>query len=227
MRMGRVTHTWVSAKSLPLACPQVRRLTQRDRQEQSHRRRRAQTGHYHLARACHRQTLCRPRCRLLRPPNRPRGRNPPTHRQTPGPGTHRHHRTRSLKPPNDQIRLRRMASPCPVTLDSRTSRNRVLFHHAYLGANIRSTQFSAGASLSAPAARMPVPPAGSTNLPSWSYVANDCPQASGASAGGGGPPPARGGGGGGGGPGGGPATRGAPRGRGGGERPRRGGGRGR
>src|SRR4029079_18291422 len=119
--MGRVTHPWVSAKSLPLACPQVRRLTQRDRQEQSHRRRRAQTGHYHLARACHRQTLCRPRCRLLRPPNRPRGRNPPTHRQTPGPRTHRHHRTRSLKPPNDQIRLRRMASPCPVTLDSRTS----------------------------------------------------------------------------------------------------------
>src|SRR4051794_22588522 len=104
--------------------PQVRRLTQRDRQEQSHRRRRAQTGHYHLARACHRQTLCRPRCRLLRPPNRPRGRNPPTHRQTPGPRTHRHHRTRSLKPPNDQIRLRRMASPCPVTLDSRTSRSR-------------------------------------------------------------------------------------------------------
>ena len=121
MRVGRVTHSRLSAKSLPLACPQVRRLTQPDREEQSHRRRRPQTGHHHLARACHRQTLHRPRRRLLRPPNRPRERNPPTHRQTPGPRTHRHHRTRSLKPPNHQIRLRRMASPCPVTLDSRTS----------------------------------------------------------------------------------------------------------
>ena len=35
----------------------------------------------------------------------PAKRNPPTHRQTPSPRTHRHHRTRSLKPPNHQIRL--------------------------------------------------------------------------------------------------------------------------
>ena len=40
--------------------------------------------------------------------------------------------------------------------------------YACLGANIRSTQFSAGASVSAPPANTPVPPAGSTNLPFWS-----------------------------------------------------------
>ena len=98
MRVGRVAHSRLSAKSVPLACPQVRRLAQPDREEQSHRRRRAQTGHHHLARACHRQTLHRPRRRLPRPSSRPRERNPPTHRQTPSPRTHRHHRTRSLKP---------------------------------------------------------------------------------------------------------------------------------
>ena len=43
--------------------------------------------------------------------------------------------------------------------------------YACLGANIRSTQFSAGASLSFPPANTPVPPAGSTNFPFWSYVA--------------------------------------------------------
>src|SRR5690349_15912691 len=37
--------------------------------------------------------------------------------------------------------------------------------YACLGANIRSTQFSAGASVSVPPANTPVPPAGSTNLP--------------------------------------------------------------
>ena len=119
--VGRVAHARLSVKPVPLACPQVRRLTQPDRQEQSHRRRRPQTGHHHLARACHRQTLHRPRRRLPRPSSRPRQRNPPTHRQTPSPRTHRHHRTRSLKPANDQIRLRRMASPCPVIIDSRTT----------------------------------------------------------------------------------------------------------
>ena len=98
MRVGRIAHARLSTKPLPLACPQVRRLTQPDRQEQSHRRRRPQTGHHHLARACHRQAFRRPRRRLPRPPSRPRQRNPPTHRQTPSPRTHRHHRTGSLKP---------------------------------------------------------------------------------------------------------------------------------
>src|SRR5690349_17680262 len=60
--------------------------------------------------------------------------------------------------------------------------------YACLGANIRSTQFSAGASVSVPPANTPVPPAGSTNLPFWSYVA----LATGASAGSGGAPGAGG-----------------------------------
>jgi transposase len=47
-------HSGLSAKSVPLACPQVRRITQPDREEQSRRCRRAQTGHHHLARPGHR-----------------------------------------------------------------------------------------------------------------------------------------------------------------------------
>src|SRR3954453_7916536 len=59
--------------------------------------------------------------------------------------------------------------------------------YACLGAIIRSTQFSAGASLSAPPANTPVPPAGSMNVPLLSYEAKLCPDAcGGASAGNGG-----------------------------------------
>jgi len=123
VRLGDRTLAGLPPVPLPLARPQVRRLPQPASQKESDHRRRPQTDRNHLARAGHRSPLSGTRRRLLHHPHRPREGNPPPRHEASSPRSHRDPRTRRLRAnPHRSTRVRRVASPCPVTFDSRTSR---------------------------------------------------------------------------------------------------------
>jgi transposase len=96
MRLVRGPPRRLPQVPLPPARHEERRLPQLHRQEESHRRGGPRDDRDHLAHHGHRKALPRARRRLLHQPPGPRTRDPPAHRQTPGPRAHRHHQPSRL-----------------------------------------------------------------------------------------------------------------------------------